>query len=83
MQVGAGAAESNTLLTFLDMPYASTFHKTTFRRVQTFLNGEIKNISNNSMEECREEEIRETVSSEVSDNIKINFFLYDSISLHK
>ena len=49
MQMGAGNAESETLLNFLDLPHGSTFKKTTFGRIQTALRNEIKNISDQSM----------------------------------
>lgn len=72
MQVGAGAAESGTLLTFLDMAHANTFHRNTFRRVQNFLRQEIKVVSNGSMKTCREEEISKTVSKEIFEQYKDN-----------
>ena len=72
MQVGAGAAESGTLLTYLDMPHANTFHRNTFRHLQIFLRQEIMVVSNSSMKKCREEEISKTVSKETFEKYKDN-----------
>ena len=61
MQMGGGNAESETLLNLLDMPHGSTFKKTTFSRIKLALRGEIKNLSDESMMESRNEEIKESI----------------------
>ena len=61
MQIGGGHSESEILLNFLDLPNASTFKKKTFSRVQTAIRTVIETISNDSMIQSRNEEIKATI----------------------
>ena len=61
MQTGCGAQEAAVNLTFLDLPHASTFQKTTFQRVQSAIRPIIKNVSEKSMMEAREKEVSATI----------------------
>ncbi len=65
MQMGCGSREADVLLTFLDLPNAHTFYTKTFSRVSDAIRSEIKEISNKSMKDAREEEIREILGEEL------------------
>ena len=80
-QSGCGAAESGTLLAFLDMPHSSTFHKTTFPRVESAMRQEIKVITDTSMLNARDEEIRETIGEEKFIEYKNKTMLPDDVKL--
>ena len=68
MQIGGGNAESEILLNFLDLPHGSTFRRSTFSRIQTAIRTEIKNISDESMINSRNEEIKATIGERMFAN---------------
>ena len=57
MQGGGGASEANVIITFLDLPHASTFQKNTYPRVQNAMRSSIKKITEHCMEKARDEEV--------------------------
>ena len=64
MQTGCGASEASVNLTFLDLPHASTFQKSTFPRVQSAIRPFIKALSEKIMREAREKEVLTTIGQE-------------------
>ncbi len=64
IQMGCGSTETGTLLTYLDLPNAHTFHRISFSRILLAMRPKIKNITNLCMQEGRDEEIRETIGEE-------------------
>ena len=64
MQIGGGASEAGVILAFLDLPHSSTFQRHTFARVQLAIRNEIKKITDKSMSDARDEEVRKTVGEE-------------------
>ena len=63
--MGCGSTEADVLLTFLNLPNTHTFHTKTFARVSDAIRGAIIEISNKSIQDTREEEIRETLGEEI------------------
>ena len=61
IQSGCSGSEANTILTYLNMPHGSTFHKSTFSHVQSAQRDKIMNLSNFSMKSEREREIEATI----------------------
>ena len=61
MQTGCGATESETYISFLDLPNGSTFKKKIFSRVQNAMRPEIVKISDLCMDDARHEEIKKTI----------------------
>ena len=70
MQMGGGNSESETMLNFLDLPHGNTFKKSTFSSVQSLIRKCIVGISNASMKEALEEEIKLSVSEELFERWK-------------
>jgi len=64
MQTDGGSSEANAIITFLDLPHASTFHTNTFPRVQNAMRPAIKRISQQCMEKARAEEVLQTIGLE-------------------
>jgi len=63
-QIGCGASESGTLLTYLNLPHAHGFHRHSFRKIESAMRLKIKEICVESMEEALEEEVRLTINEE-------------------
>ena len=61
MQIVDGSAKAGTLLTFLDLPHSLTFQRHTFPKVQLAIHPEIKRVSDKSMSEARDEEVKATI----------------------
>ena len=70
MQMGGGNCESETMISFLDLPHASTFKTKSFSFIQSAIRKEIVEISNASMKDALEDEIERTVSKEVFEDYK-------------
>ena len=64
MQTGCGGSEADVLLTFLDLPHSSTFHKFTFARVQEAMRPTVKELSEKCKKEAIESEVLSTVGNE-------------------
>ena len=61
MQTGCGGSEASVLLTFLDLPHSSTFHKSTFARVKEAIRPAIVEISDQSKCKARDAEVLQTM----------------------
>jgi len=70
MQSGCGGSEASVLLTFLDLPHSSTFHKSTFPRIQEAIRPAIKELSEKSEKEAREAEVLATIGADKFDDWK-------------
>ena len=64
MQCGSGGSEAGVMITFLNLPHASTFEKTSFLSIQTAIRPEIVDLSEKSMEESRCDEIAATIGQD-------------------
>ena len=63
-QIGCGASESGTILTFLNLPHAHGFHRHSFRKIESAMRSKVKEIYEESMKESIEEEVRLTIKGE-------------------
>jgi len=63
-QIGAGGAESDTILTYLSLPHAHTFHRCSFHRIEMMMKPTINKISDESMKQALWEEIDSTIGTE-------------------
>ena len=70
MQIGGGATEAGLALTYFELPHASTFEKTTYRRLQTAVRPAIVKISDDTMIQAREKEVLATVGEQKYDEWK-------------
>ena len=61
IQTGCGAQEAAINLTFLDLPHASSFQKTSFPRIQSAIRPAIKEVTGKCMMEAREKEVSATI----------------------
>ena len=70
IQMGGGSTEAGVILTFLNLPNSNAFHTKSFSRIQTKIREEIKVITDSSMEQAREEEIRKTIGEKMYEAYK-------------
>ena len=64
-QIGGGPADASVIITYLGLPHAATFKSTLFSRIESKLRPVIKKISNESMLNAVDEEVRGTRSEEM------------------
>ena len=81
LQIGCGSTEAGVLLTFLDLPNSSAFHRMSFSRILTAIRPEIKEITNLCMEHGQNEEIKQTIGEELYEEYKKGNLSSDEVGL--
>ncbi len=65
IQMGCALTEAQTLLTYLDLPNGHTFFTKSFSRILDAIRPEIKNITDQCMQDARQREIKETIGEKL------------------
>ena len=81
MQIGGGATEAGLALTYLELPNASTFEKTTYRRIHNSIRPAIVKVTNDTMIKAREGEVLATVGESKYNDWKSETIVPDEVKL--